>query len=166
MPSNQTLRDETSMCSEARSKTSVQTCSALPTTLLDPGIDYGLDEVLAERGDETFARLISHDEAVLFEDREIPVRGAYAYLQPLGHGRGTYFSALEDGDECLLLPLGDVHPRHAVRIPSLRCHGSFFSVLDHRRITGHRDGSHGPATNVVLDGECPTGFLGRRARDA
>src|SRR5215207_5177696 len=34
MPSNQTLSEETSMCSEARSKTSVQTCSALPTTYL------------------------------------------------------------------------------------------------------------------------------------
>src|ERR687890_2737119 len=95
MPSNQTLKDETSMCSEARYNTSIQTCSALPTTLLDPGADYGLEQIPAERGDETLTRLVGHDEAVLFEDREIPVRGAYADLQPVGHGRGTYLTALQ-----------------------------------------------------------------------
>src|SRR5215210_3115972 len=166
MPSNQTLRDETSMCSEARSKTSVQTCSALPTTLLDPGVDDGRDQIPAERGDEALARLIGHDKAVLFKDREIPVRGAYAYLQPVSHGRGTNLTALQNRDEHLLLPLGDVHPRHAVRVLSLRGRRRRFALLDHSLASGNGDGGHGAATDVVLDNDRPAGLLGRRACDA
>src|SRR5215204_2728069 len=166
MPSNQTLKDETSMCSEARSKTSVQTCSALPTMLLDPGVDDGLDQIPAERGDEALARLVGHDETMLFQDRQVPVSGAHAYLQPISHRRGTNLTALQDRDEHLLLPLGDVHPRHTVRVSSLRGRRRNLSFLDHSLVCVRGDGGHGAATDVVLDGNRPTDLLGLRACDA
>src|SRR5215213_2267551 len=164
MPSNQTLKDETSMCSEARSKTSVQTCSALPTMLLDPGVDDGLDQIPAERGDEALARLVGHDETMLFQDRQVPVSGAHAYLQPISHRRGTNLTALQDRDEYLLLPLGDVHPRHTVRVSSLRGRRRSLPLFELSLSGG--DGGHGAPTDVVLDGDRPADLLGRRACDA
>src|SRR5215211_3317423 len=164
MPSNQTLKDETSMCSEARSKTSVQTCSALPTMLLDPGVDDGLDQIPAERGDEALARLVGHDETMLFQDRQVPVSGAHAYLQPISHRRGTNLTALQDRDEYLLLPLGDVHPRHTVRVSSLRGRRRSLPLFELSLSGG--DGGHGTATDVVLGGDRIADLLGRCTGDA
>src|SRR5215203_359751 len=104
---------------------------------------------------------------MLFEDREISVRGAYAYLKSVRHGRRTHLTTLEHRDEHLLLPLGDVHPGHTVRVPSPRRRlVRRLLFLGDGLVTGHGDGYHGAATDVVLDGDRTTSLLGRRAGDA
>src|SRR5918997_6331868 len=130
--------------------------------LLYPGADDRLYHVLAEGSDEPLARLVRLDEPMLLEHGEIPVRGAYADLQPLRHRRGADLAALEHGDEYLLLPLRDVHARHAVRVPARRrprLHG----IRLRRGPVGiaHRDCRHRAAADVVLDGQCSSRLLRR-----